>query len=120
MPTPNDPPDPLDALLERARDTVPEPSDRLEAMVWRRLAAAEQPAAKASTFLAGIEAIFSRLSFTAAFVAACVLLGLFLAENRVSRLQAQRNVQFVQNYLHRIDPSLDGTGPGEGAVAPRP
>lgn len=110
-PAPHDPPDPLDALLDRARDAVPEPSARLEAEVWRRLAAAEREPARPVGLLAGIEAMFARWSFTGAFVAACVLLGLFLAETRVSRKQAERSAQFVQNYLRHIDPLVDEVAP---------
>ena len=51
--------------------------------------------------------MFSRPSFAVAFVAACMLLGLFLAEVRLSRLQAERSAQLAQSYLRLIDPLMD-------------
>jgi hypothetical protein len=108
MPPPNDPRDPLDFLFERWRDAAPEPSDNLESAVWRRIAADENPSGLRRGWFATIEAIFARPSFTAAFVVGCVLLGLLLAETRVSQMQAKRSVQFVQSYLRQIDPQLDG------------
>ncbi len=107
MPTPNPQPDPIDSLFERARHCAPEPAENLESTVWRRIAAAETPVKRSGIF-ARIEAIFARPSFTAAFVVGCVLLGLLLAETRVSQMQAKRSVQFVQSYLRQIDPQLDG------------
>ena len=110
MPPPNDQRDPLDSLFERWRDAAPEPSDELESAVWRRLAAHENPSIRRGGFFASIEAIFARPSFTAAFVVGCVLLGLLLAETRVSQMQAKRSVQFVQSYLRQIDPQLEDAG----------
>lgn len=105
------PKDPLDSLLDRWGDSTPEPSDHLEAETWRRIAHAATTATEPERrrgWLACIEAAFSRPSFTVAFVAACVLLGLFLAESRVSHLQEERSRQVVQNYLRLIDPLVDG------------
>lgn len=102
------PRDPLDSLLDRWGEITPEPSAHIEAETWRRLAhAAAAPERRAGLF-ACIEAVFARPSFTVAFVAACVLLGLFLAESRVSHLQEARSRQVVQNYLRLIDPLVDG------------
>jgi hypothetical protein len=36
-----------------------------------------------------------------------MLLGLFLAEVRLSRLHAERSVQLAQSYLRLIDPLID-------------
>ena len=36
-----------------------------------------------------------------------MLLGLFLAEMRLSRLQAARGVQIAQSYLRLIDPLME-------------
>ncbi len=119
MSTNPDPDDPLNALFERSRELTPEPSERLESMVWRRLAAIETPAVRRG-LLATIEAMFARPSFTAAFVVGCVLLGLFLAETRVSQLQARRSAQFVQSYLREIDPQLDQAGSETGSVTLAP
>ena len=41
------------------------------------------------------------------FIAACMLLGLFLAEVRLARLHAERGTQIAQSYLRLIDPLLD-------------
>jgi hypothetical protein len=97
--------DPLDSLLDRWRES-PEPPPRLAAEVWRRIAVVESDAERSGLF-ARIEAAFTRPSFTVAFFAACMLLGLFLAEVRLSQLQAARGVQIAQSYLRLIDPLLD-------------
>ena len=52
------------------------------------------------------EAGYHRASFAAAFVVACALLGLFLAELRVSRLHRDRDHQLAESYLRLIDPLL--------------
>jgi hypothetical protein len=107
------PNDPLDSLLERWRQATPNPPDRLEQEVWRRVAADEiRPDPKPGIF-ARIEAVFARAAFTATFVTACMLLGLFLAERRVSHQQAQRTVQVVQSYLRLVDPMLDAQAEGD-------
>jgi len=85
MPPPSDP---LDPLLARWRDAPPPSPEHLTAEVWRRIAAADTPALPLSLF-ARIEAVFRPPSFAVAFVAACTLLGLFLAEVRLSRLQTE-------------------------------
>jgi hypothetical protein len=100
------PSDPLDPLLERWRDAAPSLPEDLTAEVWRRIAATDTPAPHLSLF-ARIEAAFARPSFAVAFVAACTLLGLFLAEVRLSRLQAEHNTQLVHSYLKLIDPLLE-------------
>jgi hypothetical protein len=53
-----------------------------------------------------------------AFVAACTLLGLFLAEVRLSRLRSEHDAQLVQSYLRLIDPLLDtaATTPSDDAA----
>jgi len=99
------PSDPLDSLLDRWRE-VPEPPPRLTAEVWRRIAVVESDTERPG-LLARIEAAFARPSFTIAFFAACMLLGLFLAEVRLSRLQAARGVQIAQSYLRLIDPLME-------------
>jgi hypothetical protein len=99
------PTDPLDTLLDRWGQSTP-PPDRLEPEVWRRIAVADNPDVAPGT-LARIKAMFARPSFTIAFAAACILLGLFLAELRISHQQAQHNLQLVQSYLRLVDPLLD-------------
>lgn len=42
----------------------------------------------------------------------CALLGLFMAELRVSHLQRERNAQLARSYLLLIDPLLN-TPPGD-------
>jgi hypothetical protein len=113
------PSDPLDPLLERWRDAAPPLPEHLTAEVWRRIAAAETPEPRLSLF-ARIEAVFARPSFAVAFVAACTLLGLFLAEVRLSRLQTAHNTQLVQSYLKLIDPLLEtATTTRSEAAAPQ-
>jgi len=99
------PSDPLDSLLDRWQET-PEPPPRLTAEVWRRIAVVESDAERPG-FLGRIEAAFGRPSFTVAFFAACMLLGLFLAQVRLSHLQAARDVQIAQSYLRLIDPLIE-------------
>ncbi|HWA26843.1 MAG TPA: hypothetical protein VG734_14385 [Lacunisphaera sp.] len=119
-PTPPGPPDPLDPLFAEWQASAPDPADNLETLVWRRIAAAETPAAARGGVLAAIEAMFSRPSFTAAFVTCCVLLGLFLAETRASRLESKRSGEFVLGYLRQIDPQFDGIAPAAELDLPRP
>jgi hypothetical protein len=113
------PKEPLDNLLDRWGQTAPAP-DRLEHEVWRRIAVVDSPdtdkPAIPTSLLAHIKAMFARPSFSIAFAAACVLLGLFLVEVRTSNRQAQQNLQLVQSYLRLVDPLL---APGQNSVDPR-
>jgi hypothetical protein len=102
MPPPSDP---LDSLLNRWQET-PEPPPHLTTEVWRRIAVVDSRAERPG-FLARADAMFSRPSFAITFVAACMLLGLFLAEVRLSRLHAERSAQLAQSYLRLIDPLID-------------
>ena len=99
------PSDPLDSLLDRWHET-PEPPQNLTTEVWRRIAVVDNRAERPGR-LARIEAAFSRPSFAIAFVSACMLLGLFLAEVRLARLHAERGAQIAQSYLRLIDPLMD-------------
>jgi hypothetical protein len=101
----NQPPDPLDPLLDRWSDP-PEPSPRLSVDVWQRVALAEGAPGAAAGWRAVIEAWFARPSFTVMFVASCALLGLFLAEIRVNHHQRERSEQLARSYLQLIDPLL--------------
>jgi hypothetical protein len=98
--------DPLDELLDRA-DNVPEFSPQLAARVQRRIA--ERDAARAGGWLARVDAVFARPSFATVFVAACMLLGLFLAEARLTRIHAERGAQIARSYLQLIDPLIAQT-----------
>lgn len=53
-----------------------------------------------------LEAAFARPSFAVTFVVACVLLGLFLAEARLSRLHAAYGAQIARSYVQLIDPLI--------------
>jgi hypothetical protein len=99
------PPDPLDSLLDRWRET-PEPPPHLTTEVWRRIAVVDNRADRPGLF-ARIEAAFMRPSFAITFVTACMLLGLFLAEVRLARLHAEHGAQIAQSYLRLIDPLMD-------------
>jgi hypothetical protein len=57
-------------------------------------------------FGAIVEGWFSRPPFAAMFLVSCALLGLFLAEVRVSHLQRERSEQLARSYLQLIDPLL--------------
>jgi hypothetical protein len=97
--------DPLDSLLDRWQECPP-PPPHLATEVWRRIAVIDNRAEKPG-LLARIEAAFARPSFAIAFVAACMLLGLFLAEVRLARLHEERGAQIAQSYLRLIDPLMD-------------
>lgn len=114
MPTPHDP---LDSLLERWRAASP-PLAPLAPEVWRRIATVEV-APGGPGWLARIVGDFTRPAFAITFVAACALLGLFLAEVRLSRLQAERNTQLAKSYLRLIDPLLVSDANRGSSAAPR-
>jgi hypothetical protein len=102
----NPPPDPLDPLLDRWTQTPP-PNPRLSAEVWQRIALPESAPAQPPGLRALIESWFARPSFAVLFVASCAMLGLFLAEIRVSNLQRERSTQLARSYLALIDPLLN-------------
>jgi hypothetical protein len=108
------PSDPLDDLLDRW-GPPPEPPPRLAAEVRRRLAAPPAPAT--APWWERLDAVFARPSFAAAFVAAGVLLGLFLAEARLSRLHAERSARLARSYLQLIDPQLTPPPPAPPAAS---
>ena len=99
------PPDPLDPLLNRWSET-PEPPPRLSADVWHRISLTESESEKAPSGWAAIEAWFARPSFAIMFITSCALLGLYLAEVRVNRLESERSAQLARSYLQLIDPLL--------------
>ena len=94
------PPDPLDPLLDRWGKSPP--IRPLRADLHLRLQVAPSAAA---------ETIFLRPAFAAVFLAACVLLGLFLAEVRVSRMHHDRDAQLLDSYRRLIDPLLTAVPP---------
>jgi hypothetical protein len=96
-------PDPLDPLLGRWSET-PEPASRLSVEVWQRIARAERESAP--NWRSAVEGWFARPSFAVLFIACCALLGLFLAEVRVNRLENERSAQIARSYLLLIDPLL--------------
>lgn len=102
----NTPPDPLDPLLD-AWGRAPA-QEALSPEVWRRVSQARPRQSKAARapWWNALEVVFGRASFAAAFVVACVLLGLFLAEVRVSHLRTDRDRQLAESYLRLIDPLL--------------
>ena len=96
--------DPLDDLLDRWQppaNLVPD----LQPEIRREIAALR--ATRRGSWLSRLETAFTRPSFAIAFVAACVLLGLFLAEARVSRLHATYGAEIARSYVQLIDPLLD-------------
>ena len=60
---------------------------------------------------ARLESVFAQPSFAVAFVTACLLFGLFLAEVRLSRLQADRSAQLAGSYLRLVAPLLENPPP---------
>jgi hypothetical protein len=99
--TPMSPHDPLDDLLDRWQPPANAVPD-LRAEIRHQIAVATLT--ERSGWLSRLEDVFARPSFAVAFVAACVLLGLFLAEARVSRLHAAYGAQIARSYVQLIDP----------------
>src|SRR4051794_6894372 len=95
------PPDPLGPLLDHWSE-IPDPSPRLAANIWQQIATQEETRPVSSW--QAIETWFGRPVFAVGFIAACALLGLFVAELRVSQLQRERNAQLARSYLLLIDP----------------
>lgn len=92
-------PDPLHPLLDRWGEA---PRVRGVALdVRRRLAGVENRRGPRPG-----ELVLLRPAFAAVFLAACVLLGLFLAELRVSQLHRERDAQLLESYRRLIDPLL--------------
>jgi hypothetical protein len=102
------PPDPLDPLFARWREDTPTLPRSVTAEVWQRIERAESSRPFQGVF-GRIELAFSRPAFAAAFVAACVLLGLFLAETRLSDAYARRSAELERSYLHLLDPRVDNS-----------
>jgi len=100
----NTPPDPLDPLLDRWSQ-VPEPPDRLAASVWQKIATDKDAGSEGWRHV--LENWFGRPAFALGFVAACAVIGLFVAEMRVSHLQRERSAQLARSYLLLIDPLLN-------------
>jgi hypothetical protein len=96
------PPDPLDPLFDRWKESR-EPTPNLAPEVWRRIMLAE---AREGGLWAEMTAWLARPPFAAMFVATCALLGLFLAEVRVNREQREHSSQLARSYLQLIDPLL--------------
>lgn len=103
----NIPHDPLESALDALRTSTPAQPESVQHEVWRRIAHGEHAAPPESLpWWHQLEAAFSRPAFAAAFVAACLLLGLFLAEIRLTRLHAERTAALEQSYLSLIDPTF--------------
>lgn len=115
MPPPSDP---LGPLFERGRAAAPPLGNSVAPEVWRRLRAT--PAAGGDPGWWGrVAGLCAPPAFAFAFVAACLLGGLFLAELRLSRLQAERSAQLARSYVRLIAPLLENTPPAgraEGAL----
>jgi hypothetical protein len=102
MPTP---PDPLDPLLDRWNETAaPLPGFTHE--VWERISRERAREKDAIGLWAAMEVWLSRPPFAALFVVCCALMGLFLAELRVNRIQHEQSAQLVRSYVQLIDPLL--------------
>lgn len=99
-------PDPLDPLLDRWSET-PDPSSRLAANVWQRIALDEGRFTKSGNWWSAFEQWFGRPTVAVGFVAGCALLGLFMAELRVNHVQRERSAQLARSYLLLIDPILN-------------
>ena len=89
--------------MERWRCATPPQPEPLANEVWHRICALESDERRQSWF-ARIELAFSRPAFAVAFLAACILLGLFLAEVRLTGVRARQTAEMEHNYLRLLDP----------------
>lgn len=97
------PHDPLDDMLRALAAEAPPPLRSVRAEVHLRLRAASSVRGWAR-WTERIESIFRQPAFATAFVAACLLLGLFLAEVRVSVAKHAQTEAWIQEYARLIDP----------------
>jgi len=111
------PPDPLDAVFASWRDQAPPAVPSVAGEVRRRLHTIEARQSLGGRLLR-IEAAFARPSFATAFVAACVLLGLFLAEVRITQRENERSARVEQSYLRLIDPLIVESTPSDSGISP--
>lgn len=107
--------DPLDDLLDRWRPEATGVPD-LRPEVRRELAHARR--AQRLPWLGRLELAFGRPSFAVTFILACVLLGLFLAEMRLTRLHAAYGAQIARSYVQLIDPLVGPTTQTPSTEAP--
>ncbi len=96
--------DPLDLLLDRAKE-VPPPAD-ITREVWQRISLAEASKDEQPSLLQLLNAWFAHWPTAALFIFCCALTGLFIAEVRASELERNRNSQLARSYLELIDPLL--------------
>ncbi|HMD60851.1 MAG TPA: hypothetical protein VKG78_05450 [Opitutaceae bacterium] len=100
------PPDPLDPLLDRWAEPT-DPAPNLAPEVWRRIELAERGARETGTLWGEVESWLSRPPFAVLFVTCCALVGLYLAEVRVNRMQREHSAELARSYLQLIDPLLN-------------
>ncbi len=106
----NSTPDPLESALEALRLATPPQPESVQREVWRRIAHGEQAGQSIDLpWWRRLESAFTHPAFATAFVAACLLLGLFLAEVRLTHLERERTAALEQSYLQLIDPLLNAT-----------
>jgi hypothetical protein len=96
------PHDPLDDLLDEWQPASP--TRDLKTQIHREIAASTRHTE--DWWGLKLATAFARPSFAVAFIAACVLLGLFLAESRIAKLHAAYSAQIARNYVQLIDPLI--------------
>lgn len=96
--------DPLDDLLDQLGKRTPPLSNSLVPDMWRRVRSTQLD--RPNGWWDRVHVAFARPSFAVAFVAACILLGLFLAEIRRSHRQTEYNLELTESYLRLVDPLL--------------
>ncbi len=95
------PPDPFDELL-RAFPAPPPLAADFKAQVQQRLATSPP-----SPWWRRLDRVFAQPAFAAVFVCACVLLGLLLAEIRLSAERERTHARVVDSYIQLINPRLE-------------
>lgn len=106
------PDDPLEPLLDQWSAT-PEPSPRLRADVWQKIATRDHSPRFENSGWTTFSTWLERPAFAVAFVAACALLGVVLAELRIGQIQRERNAQLARSYLELIDPLVTEAEPSQ-------
>ncbi len=99
--------DKLDLLLEDWQDT-PEPDPQLTHRVWSRIAADDNSREPLTTnWFNRFSNILSRPLGAAAFVTACVVCGITIAQFRVSYEKQARTDQLAHDYIQLIKSQQD-------------
>lgn len=100
--------DELDVLLDQWRNT-PEPDPHIKQRIWARIAAqdgAMTGRSRPGPWLVRAFKLLSQPLGASAFLALCILLGIAMAEFRISKLQKDRTEELARNYMALIESEM--------------